>query len=391
MGIKLTNGYIINNLEGQVEYNKKNIEKHFEVDRVLANFGIKIIGRVDTPEDIAEQPVPVGGYQYGDAYAVGEEGTVYDYYIYTRPFEGETQDQWFDIGTLTIAGPQGPQGEKGDKGDTGASTKWIYAKYVANLPPATSETLNLGDLALVSSGDVLVLVESEGVRKWGYTNINIKGAQGLPGNKGDRGERGLQGIQGAQGIQGPRGLGIVILGRVQNVEVLSLISPDTVRRDGGYIVGQGSDASLYVITGGTPDDPDLHWENIGPYSSLITPYLPEGKLYKHNVLFDYKREEGVVFKCSATLYTTNPAPYTMDNLYEFWNDNLIINVNTSFWLSSESKMVLIQRVEYDPNHGFYRSYGLKFNPGSSPSYYNESAHVHYDQPIVSITDKVRVV
>lgn len=377
------------NLQEQVLKNQQDIAVHYAVDRVLADFGIRIIGRVDTPEDIVTQPIPAGGYQYGDAYAVGEEGTVYDYYIYTRPFEGETEDQWFDIGSLTIAGPQGPQGEQGPQGATGASTKWIYSKYVANLPSATSENLNLGDLALVSSGDILVLVEVDGTRKWGYTNINIKGLKGDKGEKGDRGERGFQGFQGAKGDEGPRGLGIVILGRVQNAEVLSLISPDSVRRDGGYIVGEGDNASLYVITGGTPNDPDLHWELLGPYSSLITPYLPEGKLYRHNVLFDYKREEGVVFKCSVTLYTTNPAPYTMNNLYEFWNDNPIINVNTSFWLSSESKMVLIQRVEYDPNHGYYRSYGLKFNSGSSPSYYNENAHVHYDQPIVAITDKVR--
>ena len=79
------------NLQEQVLDNKNKIRAHWEVDRVLADFGIRVIGRVDTAADITEQPVPEGGYQFGDAYAVGPEDTNYDYYIYTRPFAGETE------------------------------------------------------------------------------------------------------------------------------------------------------------------------------------------------------------------------------------------------------------------------------------------------------------
>lgn len=98
------------NLQEQVLDNKNKIRAHWEVDRVLANFGIRVIGRVDTAADIETQPVPEGGYQYGDAYAVGPENTNYDYYIYTRPFAGETQAHWFYIGQLSIAGPAGERG-----------------------------------------------------------------------------------------------------------------------------------------------------------------------------------------------------------------------------------------------------------------------------------------
>ena len=105
------------NLEEQVLKNKQDIAAHYSVQRVLADFGIKIIGQVPEWQD------PVGTFEYGDAYAVGTEAP-YEIYIYTRADEasGHPEDYWLNIGPLAIQGPQGPegpQGLKGDKGDTG--------------------------------------------------------------------------------------------------------------------------------------------------------------------------------------------------------------------------------------------------------------------------------
>lgn len=307
MGIKLTNGYIINNLEGQVEYNKKNIEKHFEVDRVLANFGIKIIGRVDTAEDIAEQPVPVGGYQYGDAYAVGEEGTVYDYYIYTRPFEGEVDDQWFNIGKLSIVGPQGPQGEPGETGAPGPSTRWYTISKLNN--EATTEPK--GTMLLeISTANVY---ESNGT-SWKY-KVNIRGPQGIQGNQGPAGPQGAQGPQGPVGAQGARGLGLVILG-TDLASVDNLPSPTSVRRDGAYLVGNPK--HLWAITGTT----ELQWEDLGAFNA--TPSLPEGKLYMHNCSIRFNIWGGTTINFNP-IYSTNPERITKDNYKTYpgvvWNTN----------------------------------------------------------------------
>ena len=312
MSIKLPDGTILNNLEEQVEYNKKNIEKHFEVDRVLANFGIKIIGRVDTEADIATQTPPVGGYQYGDAFAVGLEGSEYDYYIYTRPFEGETADHWFNIGKLNIVGPQGPQGPQGEQGDTGASTRWYS---VSNFPssPATSEPAGTM-LLVIANGDVY---ESNG-SSWQY-RINIKGPQGVQGPQGARGEQGIQGNQGPAGPQGERGNGLVILGD-DLTSIDQLPSPGSVRRDGGYLVLIDGVKHLYAIVGlGTTESP-LMWEDLGVFAYTIN--ASPTKLYKHTGSIRFNIWGGTTIPY-LPIYTTFPERITKDNYIDLINNGKI--------------------------------------------------------------------
>ena len=67
------------NLEEQVQKNKEDIEMHYKRDRVLADFGIKIIGALATWPD----PPPAAPENYGDAYAVGTQAP-YFFYIWTR-------------------------------------------------------------------------------------------------------------------------------------------------------------------------------------------------------------------------------------------------------------------------------------------------------------------
>lgn len=318
MGIKLANGFIVNNLEGQVEYNKQNIEKHFEVDRVLANFGIRIIGRVDTVSDIADMPVPEGGYVYGDAYAVGAEGTNYDYYIYTRPFEGQTDPQWFNVGQLSIVGPQGPQGEAGPQGPRGFKTNIFLVGVAAEVEEITPETSVGGpwytqltnlDLAITADGTVFQYFDYS--QTWVQTNYNVKGPQGLQGERGLQGLKGDPGTIGPQGPKGDRGLGLVILG--DNLSsVNELPTPTSVRRDGAYLIG--TPKHLWAITGvGTAADP-LKWEDLGEYT-LTSSGGGAVSLYYHRVYVNFNTGSGGSGYFYFTITTSSPDPITSTYIY----------------------------------------------------------------------------
>lgn len=132
--------------------NQEDIKAIIEQETVLNQFGIKVVGEIESADQLPD-PTTYDG-EYGDAFAVGEEPP-YDLYIWTRANEVHDTDYWFDIGQFPVAGPQGPtgpQGEKGDKGDKGDT-----------------------------------------------------GARGPIGATGPQGIQGIQGATGAQGIQGPQG------------------------------------------------------------------------------------------------------------------------------------------------------------------------------------------
>ena len=199
------------NLEEQVLKNKNDIENALQLKNLLTDFGIRIIGQVES----AYQIPSVSNYKennpnwnYGDAYTVGTESP-YDLYILTRANNNNPQDFWFDIGEFPLRGPvgpqgpQGPQGEKGEKGDPG-----------------------------------------------------IQGERGLQGTPGLRGERGPQGPQGPVGPQGPQGLP----GQVYKViDILDntgqLPQPTESIRDNAYIIN----GFIYIIMGSGV----LEWVNVG--------------------------------------------------------------------------------------------------------------------------------
>lgn len=83
------------NLQEQVYANMKNIKDIIEGTTVLAEFGIKVVGQVESAEDLPDPETYEG--EYGDAYIVGTEAP-YEYYIYTRPFEESDTATWFDLG-----------------------------------------------------------------------------------------------------------------------------------------------------------------------------------------------------------------------------------------------------------------------------------------------------
>ncbi len=199
------------NLEEQVLKNKNDIENALQLKNLLTDFGIRIIGQVESAYQIpsvSDYKENNPNWNYGDAYTVGTESP-YDLYILTRANNNNPQDFWFDIGEFPLRGPvgpqgpQGPQGEKGEKGDPG-----------------------------------------------------IQGERGLQGTPGLRGERGPQGPQGPVGPQGPQGLP----GQVYKViDILDntgqLPQPTESIRDNAYIIN----GFIYIIMGSGV----LEWVNVG--------------------------------------------------------------------------------------------------------------------------------
>ena len=199
------------NLEEQVLKNKNDIENALQLNNLLTDFGIRIIGQVESAYQIpsvSDYKENNPNWKYGDAYTVGTESP-YDLYILTRANNNNPQDFWFDIGEFPLKGPvgpqgpQGPQGEKGEKGDPG-----------------------------------------------------IQGERGLQGTPGLRGEIGPQGPQGPVGPQGPQGMP----GQVYKViDILDntgqLPQPTESIRDNAYIIN----GCIYIIMGSGV----LEWVNVG--------------------------------------------------------------------------------------------------------------------------------
>lgn len=96
------------NLQEQVEKNMTDIQDFLKGKNVLNEFGIKVVGQVESQEDLPAAEDYQG--EYGDAYAVGD-GAPYDLYIFTRPFEdGISENHWFNIGQFPKEGPAGLNG-----------------------------------------------------------------------------------------------------------------------------------------------------------------------------------------------------------------------------------------------------------------------------------------
>lgn len=125
MSIKI-NDITYRNLQEQVLENKREIAKHWEVDRVLADFGIKVLGRLDQAAPYLTDPSDPAyinaGENYGDGYLIGPAnlnpklGEFYTVYIWTRANEsiGEYSPYWLNIGPMSIQGPPGPEGKQID-------------------------------------------------------------------------------------------------------------------------------------------------------------------------------------------------------------------------------------------------------------------------------------
>ena len=109
------------NLQEQVGKNKKDIASILHENRVLNQFGIKVVGQEESIDDmptVLEYKIDNPEWEYGDAYAIGEEEP-YTLYVLTRANNTHEDDYWFDIGKFPAPGPEGPEGPEGPKGPQG--------------------------------------------------------------------------------------------------------------------------------------------------------------------------------------------------------------------------------------------------------------------------------
>ena len=240
------------NLQEQVQKNKEDIAKHYNIDRVLANFGIKVIGQVATE---AELPLLFDG-DYGDAYAVGTSEP-YSFYIWTRADvnSGHPEDYWFNIGGLAIVGPQGPQGIQGPVGPSGRSLHFRNG----TVPPSKLSTDGPGDLYLNTSKGNLYKFTDE----WILIG-NIIGPQG------PQGEQGIQGLTGPVGPQGPKGPKGDVSGFINIYGILDnanqLPTPASLKDlSVAYLIGTSAPYDLYVQIGSTSTT--AVWNNVGPFNA----------------------------------------------------------------------------------------------------------------------------
>lgn len=255
-------GKTFRNLEEQVQKNKEDIANHYAIDRVLANFGIKVVGQIADASGLPD-PVTYEG-AYGDAYAVGASEP-YNFFIYTRPDvnSGHPDNYWLDVGGLAIVGPQGPQGVQGPKGETGASSTWF-----AGVSPPFENNKN-GDMFLqLNSGDatgnIYRYVAGSG---WQGPEGNIRGPQGTQGARGLQGIQGPQGPQGPQGVQGPQGTPgqtFYVEGILENTGQLP--TPTQEIRAKAYLIPSetvSGEYDMWVIVGGPNEGDTLTWFNAG--------------------------------------------------------------------------------------------------------------------------------
>lgn len=249
----------LRNLQEQVEKNKADIEYIVNQEGALNQFGLNVVGQVDTIGDMptvqaykASNPK----WKYGDAFMVGvstEEATVVDVdnailLVLTRANTKYPTDFWMNLKKFPKpgpVGPQGPQGEQGIQGEKGLDVT-SGTGLPTTQPPQGTTYIN------ATTGDVY--------RR--YNNIwqligNIKGPTGPVGATGPQGNTGPIGPKGATGAQGPRGIGVNILGTLTSTSQLP--NPTTVKKDSAYIIPADGVNHLWVIEG----TDNLVWTDFG--------------------------------------------------------------------------------------------------------------------------------
>lgn len=255
--ITLNDGTVLRNLEEQVLENKQQIALHWNVDRVLADFGIHVRGTL--PSKAVLDQVDTADLKYGDAYFIGT-AEPYDVWIWTRADvnAGQPVDYWLNIGHIAIEGPQGPQGPQGEPGPEGKSTKFDAGSSPGGKP---------GDLYLfVGPPGSTINGNIYKINEYGKPIMtgNIMGPQGIQGPKGDKGDPGEQGPAGPQGPQGDVGGFINIYGILSNANQLP---PPTALNNltVAFLVGASAPYDLYIQMGANSSV--ATWHNTGPFNA----------------------------------------------------------------------------------------------------------------------------
>ena len=240
------------NLEQQVKKNMDDIIELRNAQQTVADFGIKIEGEIDTPENL-----PVAGSYYGEAYLVGTTSP-YDLYLWTL-IKATGTATWVNLGPWPAQGPEGEQGPVGSLISTGVGVPQSVPTSLYNY------YLNL------TTGDLYnVIKNTGGTLSWQILG-NLKGQRGIqgpPGPEGPPGERGIQGPrgpEGKQGVQGERGPQGPAFNVVANLTSTSqLPTPTAELQDAGtaYTIPDSEGVKHFWIIQGT-ESTGFIWADIG--------------------------------------------------------------------------------------------------------------------------------
>lgn len=331
-----TKNYEFYNPQQAILKNKNDIAAHYAYDRVVAQLGLKVYGRLTSVEDLPETASEIG-----DAYLVGETEP-YILYAWTRanPDIGQPNDYWLEVGPLTvqgatpeigangnwfIAGQDTGKPSRGERGLRGFNTYWYYCNTtdisnVWDYLPFDESNIDVVGEPFILLQDGRVYYWSIMDSSWTYTT-SIKGPQGNTGAPGPKGDS-IVGPEGPQGEPGERGLGIVIIANDLDT-IDEAPDPTKVRRDAGILVNIGSTKYLYVIIGrGTSTDP-LRWSSMGEFKLYANGDTPAGggsvTLYRHDIYASAQSGNLSNVDINYTTYSTSAEPYTeqtfMDLLY----------------------------------------------------------------------------
>jgi hypothetical protein len=373
-GLHLPDGTILRSLEAQVQKNKEDIANHYNIDRVLADFGIRVIGQVVSSTELPD-PETFDG-EYGDAYAVGSEAP-YQFYIWTRADKdaGRYADYWMPIGPLAIVGPQGPIGKTPIISNNGTN--------ITSTDPTTGETTNVipiheirgsnwyagtaipSNIAGSKENDMYLNTQTGMVYQYRdahwYPIRSIKGSQGIQGLTGPAPELYKEGgyifakdpqtgktkevvsladITGPTGQTGKPGSIYRVVATIPEVGYLP--APNDVGPNEAYLVGHQNAYYIYVAI-------NDKWYNLGNVSfslpmgsNIFLAYDQFGNpiganLYHVSVIcrnFDYDSKTGLVNGC---LTLNIPNTYTFSgrgSLYNWLLQHGYTNAANSFYPAS---------------------------------------------------------
>lgn len=232
VGYDIGHGVTVYNLENQVLKNKLDIQNLQTSEKVLATFGIKVIGTAANSSAIPTVAVYKANnpdWAYGDAYAVGT-ASPYEFYILTRANETHTEDYWFNLGVI-----KGPKGDPGNDGANGADGQ-----------DGVSPTVSVGTVTTGNPGTP-VSVTNGGTSTNVVLNFRIpKGATGDKGPKGDKGDTGFA---------------VNIASELNNINELPTASASYVNV--GYVIKDADgDSNLYVCMTNASTGA-WYWNNVG--------------------------------------------------------------------------------------------------------------------------------
>ena len=320
------------NLQEQVQKNKEDIAAWQNVEFTLNNFGIKVLGKVDSESDI-----PAGTYEYGNAYLVGLTDP-YDLYIYTRNKEAADSGSFVNVGPLNVIGQEGPEGPQGPAGVDGYSPVVRYGNGL----PIVESTDKDGYLYIDQQTSRLYTFKNNA---WNYV-VNMQGA------KGDKGE---------QGIQGATGTTLSIVARLASPDLLPTnFASGAIPKNSAYLVDVQGANHLYIILGDQSNYSTWYWADAGDFNLGSVLYKNSVFQQYANITDSYDTNTGAVVTDIATsklkeyietnypvqtiIDTTSASPITLANNTSFRLGEittLIINNATSYPLDFMCEVIFI--------------------------------------------------